>query len=108
MSENQEVGILLETFGLEAYKFAPKDERANVKLEIISGKIMIIQFILPSVVALIANLTLIKFHFIVTSLLHLACLFLFYTFPSLSMSWLGSTIRMYVSLIHLANFKSPH
>ena len=38
VSENQEVGILLETFSLEAYKFDPVGEKATVSLEIIAGK----------------------------------------------------------------------
>ena len=38
VSENQASGVLLETFDLEAFKFSPKNEKAKVKLQIISGK----------------------------------------------------------------------
>ena len=38
VSEGQAVGVLLETFDLEAFKFSPKDVKANVKLQIIGGK----------------------------------------------------------------------
>lgn len=40
VSENQAAGILLETFNLEAFKFSPKNEKATVKLQILSGKLI--------------------------------------------------------------------
>jgi len=45
VSENQQEGILLETFNLEAFKFDPVNEKANISLTIIAGNECLFKFL---------------------------------------------------------------